>query len=129
MARLQASKYNITTDASGNATSNESFAMFGLLYAVEVVIGTLASGAVDITLTVQNTGSGTARTLLTLTNVSSSGWYFPRFAASDPNGTALTATAGGDGVLPVISGTVRVAVAQGGNAATGNVTIYYTDGV
>jgi hypothetical protein len=125
--RLKTRRLNVTTDASGDATTNDTLSIFGQLYAVETIDGDLADG-VDLTLSVQSTESGTALTLLTLTDFNTDAMYYPRHLVHGETGTALTGTSGGDRALPVINGTLRAVVAQGGNAKTGGVIVYYISG-
>lgn len=114
-----------TTSAGGDLTVNDTLSILGELYAIEFVQGTLDNAATDVTVSVQSTESGVALTLLTLTNVTASGMYHVRHLAHGEAGAALTGTAGGDRVKPLINGTLRMVVAQGGNAKTGGVVVYY----
>lgn len=125
MTDLETLVLSITTDGSGDATVNSSYLIYGTLYAVEWVQGTLASGAADATLTVQSTPSGVAYTLLTLTNAAGNAMYYPRALLNDLAGAALTGTSGGDRGLPLIYGKPRVVVAQGGATASGKILLYY----
>lgn len=124
MEQLRSMVLTGTTNAGGDLTVNAEFGVFGHLDAVEWVIGTFDAG-VDATLSVQKTGSGVASTLLTLTDANANAWYRPREVAHGNTGTALTGTAGGDRVMPVIDGTLRLVVAQGGNTKTGSLIVYY----
>lgn len=125
-------KFDITTDASGDYDStddattcpqaNISDNRMGplLLYAVEMVIGTLTSGAADVTLSMTDTLSGVDKTLLTLTNISANAWHYPQVLGSDNTGTALT----GWYMKQVVEGTLKVVVASGGNVKTGTLIAY-----
>lgn len=123
--KLHPVKLDILTDGSGNATVNDDAKVLGRLYAVEWVLGTLAAG-VDAVISVQGTLSGVAKTLLTLTDANANAMYYPRALVHDAAGAALTGTSGGDRDLPIIDGTLRVAVSSGGNAKTGSVILWYT---
>lgn len=114
-----------TTDGSGDLTVNHTTTVQGTLYMVEVIDGTFDDG-VDWTITVQGVPGeqSAATTLLTLTDSNNDARFYPRVAVHGPTGTALTATAGGDNVEPIVSGTPRLVVAQGGNAKTGGVILY-----
>jgi len=114
-----------TTDASGNATVDHVSNVLGKLYAVLYKPGTLDTGA-TITLTCQGVF---AKPLLTKSSAGTTDtMYYPRdipHAVAD--GAALTATAGGDRVMPLINGVPRLVVASGGNVKTGQVILYYED--
>lgn len=113
-----------TTAGGGSVTVTDTKSRTGLLYAAEWIDGTLADG-VDATLTVQNTESGVVTTLLTLTNANDDAWYHVRHLVHDETGTALTGTAGGDRVMPVINGTLQLAITSGGATNTGGCIVYY----
>ncbi len=114
-----------TTNGSGAATINAAQAVFGTLYAVRWVDGTFDDG-VDGTLTVENaSGQGLSHTLLTLTDANSDALYYPRHVNHGETGTALTGTQGGDRERPLIDGTLRLVIAQGGNTLTGGAIVYY----
>lgn len=114
-----------TTDASGNATVDHVSNVLGKLYAVLYKPGTLDTGA-TITLTCQGVF---AKPLLTKATAGTSDvMFYPRdipHAVAD--GAVLTATAGGDRIMPLINGVPRLVVASGGNVKTGQVILYYED--
>lgn len=127
MGRLKECILSGTTNGSGAATVNGTEAIFGKLYAVEWVDGTLSDGG-SATITAQNTASGVARTLLTLANplINADAWYYPRHATHDEAGAGITY----DGTrevhdLPVINGVPRVAVTSGGATKTFSCILYY----
>lgn len=126
MGRLRDLRLMGTTNGSGAATINAERSVFGRLYAVEWIDGTFENG-VDATLTAQATPSGVATTLLTLTNADDDKWYFPRALVHDESGTALTGTSGGDRCLPLVAGTPRLVIADGGATKTGGCILYYYD--
>jgi hypothetical protein len=113
----------LTVNASGDATINHTTPILGRLYAIQYTVGTLAATA-DLVISTQN-GYG-SKTLLTI-SPSASGLYYPRDLVHDASGNALTGTSGGDRCLPLLDGTPRVVVAQGGVSMTGQLTIYYYD--
>jgi hypothetical protein len=115
---------SITCDTAGAVTVNGPRAILGKLYAVQVTQGSLASG-VDLTISTQN--GAASKTLLTITDSTASALYYPRDLVHDAAGSALTGTAGGDRTCPLLDGTPRVVVAQGGDSKIGAVTLYYTD--
>jgi len=101
----------ILTDGAGAATVYSTKPMDGELLALRVTIGTLASGAVDLTIT--DTTSGVA--LLSIANLAANTDYYPRGAAVNPANTAITNSF----VKIPITGAIKCVVAQGGAAATG----------
>lgn len=118
-------KLTANTDGTGAATVDGPLAICGKLYAIQVLIGTLASGAADLTISVQ--GHDASKTLLTLTNISANGLYYPRDLVHDATGNALTGTGGGDRALPLCVGVPRVVVADGGASHTGSVIFFWED--
>lgn len=118
-------KLTATTDGAGAATVNGPTGINGKLYAIQVLIGTLTSGAADLTISVQ--GHDASKTLLTLTNISANGLYYPRDLVHDASGNALTGSSGGDRALPLCVGVPRVVVADGGAGTTGSVIFFWED--
>ena len=116
---------SITTAADGSATVNGESPILGKLFAVEYQWGTLDATA-DLTLTCESLSS---KPLLTITDAAqANAWYYPRdLVHAVSNAAALTGTAGGDRALPIMQGKPKVVVAQGGNAATGKLILYYED--
>lgn len=113
-----------TTDESGDLTVNGDLPVMGVLYAVEWIDGSFDDG-VDAVITVQNTPSGVAQTLLTLTDANDDKWYFPRVAVHSNAGADLTYD--GTYVIPTMSivvGTPRMVVAQGGDTKTGGCVLW-----
>lgn len=114
-----------TTDASGDATVNHVSNVMGKLYAILYKPGTIATGA---TITVTSQGVF-AKPLLTKSSAGTADTlYYPRdipHAVAD--GAALTATAGGDRVMPLLNGVPRFVVSGGGNGGVGSVILYYED--
>jgi hypothetical protein len=110
-----------TTNSSGDKTLKYSDQVAGLLIGIEWVVGTFDAG-VDAVITLQDSPSGVARTLLTLTNANSNAFYNVREAEHDNTGTATTT---GSTCYPLIVGKPQVVVSSGGNAKTGKVILYY----
>jgi hypothetical protein len=125
--RLKTRRLNVTTDAGGDGTTNDTLSIFGFLYAVETIDGDFADG-VDATLSVQSTESGTALTLVTGTDFNTDAMYYPRHVIHSEALAALTGTSGGDRAMPIINGTLRLVIAQGGDTKTGGVIVYYVPG-
>jgi hypothetical protein len=115
---------NITTTALGAATVNGS-AVLGKLFAIEYRPGTLDTDAI-LVITAE---SDTSKPLLSLDSVGTSALlYYPRdLVHAVANGAALTGAAGGDRALPVLNGTPRVVVTDGGDTGVGSVVIYYLE--
>lgn len=104
----------VTTNGSGVA-SVLSGVIQGAIVAVAITHGDLDSGA-DITVTEEATGEQIA----VLTNVAASSKKYPRVPIHDNTGAAIS----GGYTAPIVSGKLRVAVAQGGAGKTGTVTAY-----
>ena len=113
-----------TTDGSGALTVNAETHIYGQLFAVEWVVGSFAAG-VDAVLSVQETASGVAQTLLTLTDANANAQYYPRLVVHGETGIALTGTSGGDRTMPLIAGRLRLAVTSGGAAQSGRAIVHY----
>ena len=113
---------SLTTDISGNATAVGTN-ILGKLYAIEYRPGTIATGA-TVTVTCE---ADTSRPLLTKTSAGTVNTiYYPRdLVNAVADGSALTGTAGGDRLQPVMNGFPKVVIASGGNTLTGSVVIYY----
>ncbi|MFH0983661.1 MAG: hypothetical protein V2A79_19265, partial [Planctomycetota bacterium] len=95
----------VTVSALGAATVRTTRPMDGYVHAVVVAIGTLAAGAVDLTIT--NASDGGA--ILALTNLAASGTYLPRIACSNATGGALTWYD-----KPTVNGYIQIVAADGG---------------
>lgn len=121
---LHEMRLNATTNGSGDATVNGEQAVVGRLYAIQVVIGTLAATS-DLTISTQ--GHAASKTLLTLTDVGANGLYYPRDLVHSETGAALTGTSGGDRALPLLIGIPRLVVAQGGDTKAGGVLLFWYD--
>ena len=114
-----------TTDASGDVTVNGERVIQGKLYAIQADIDATVNGAIDLTISTQ--GAAGSKTLLTLSNLAGDGLFYPRDVVHDAAGTALTGTSGGDRTMPLLEGKPRVVVAQGGNALSGAVILYFEE--
>lgn len=114
-----------TTDASGDATA-DGFACLGKLYAVEYQPA--ATSNATLTLTCTEWG-GSSKPLLTKATAGASNvWFYPRdIPHGTEDGAVLTATAGGDRVMPILSGIPHLVVASGGNALAGKMILYWLD--
>lgn len=113
-----------TSDTGGGMTVNAEKAITGLLYAVEWIDGTFDDG-VDAVVTIQNTGSGVAQTVLTLTDANVDKWYFPRTPQHDDTGGDNQYVANFEVLTQfVVNGTLRLVVTNGGNAKTGGCIVW-----
>lgn len=117
-------KLSITSDGSGDGTTTDTANIFGWLYAVQWLIGTCDAG-VDVTLSTVN--SDAAATLLTLTDANADALYYPRALIQSEAGANLTGTSGGDRTRLLLSGQLKVVLAQAGDTLTGSVIVYYED--
>lgn len=115
----------LTCDASGDASVTSPSWVFGMLYAISYLPGTIATGA-TVTVTCEGPLS---KPLLTKANAgTSNAVFYPRDLLNGvADGAALTGTAGGDRGLPIMDGKVKVVVAAGGNAGAGGLIVYYED--
>lgn len=117
-------RINVTVNADGDGTGYSESGVFGLLYKVQWISGDLADNNTSV-LTCDNS-SQSDETLLTLgagegdTDLV----YYPRALACDAAGTALTGTAGGDRVMPLVLGTLKLVIAAGGVSKTGGCIVY-----
>ena len=116
-------KLSGTTSAAGALTVTSSEYVRGFLYKVEWIDGDLADG-VDPTLSVTNTPEGVDKTLLTLTDANDDDTYYPRDIVHGLDGAAKTGTAGGDCVMLLVVGNLKLVIADGGNAKTGGCVVY-----
>lgn len=104
----------ILTDGSGAATVY-SAPCDGTLLAIRALLGTMASGAVDIVITDDDSGAA----LLTITNLAANTDYYPRGGAVNPANAAITNSFVG---IPV-SGRIKAVVSQATASKTG--TLHY----
>lgn len=111
----------ITTDASGDFTGHTAITS-GFVWAVRFVDTDLDDTA-DITVTCGASGQA----IVTLTNQAASASVQPMGATHSTAGAAALYAAGGTAVsapIPIADETIKVVVAQGGNAKTGTLHIY-----
>jgi hypothetical protein len=123
MRFLSEHRIGITTDASGDSTDTTVQSIHGLLYAVDVVDGTLVDNF-DLTIT-YTSPDGVSKTLLTLTNLTTDITYYPREQVHGNTGTGLTL----DGTRiafgpPLVAGVVTCVTAQGGATKTGAIVLH-----
>lgn len=110
-------------DADGNGVFKSETSVFGLLYAVQWIDGTLADSNTAVLSTINSEG---AETLLTLGAGEGDAdvKYYPRALVCDASATALTGTAGGDRVCPLVCGTLQLVIAAGGVSTSGGCIVY-----
>lgn len=111
-------KLALTTDAAGAATAKTFDPVNGEICGIYVDLGTLDNTTTDIAITV-NDGDGSLP-ILTLTNQSTSGWYYPIVSGVHYTGSGTPKT---DGYIPVV-GYITTTVAQGGASKAGAVYIF-----
>jgi hypothetical protein len=110
---------NVTTDASGDGSATGS-AVFGTLYAMQLVDGTFDDG-VDITVTTEQGDLSVSQ--LVKADFNTDSIYYPRVLQNlNTDGTALTTHC-----EPLVVGRVKVVVAQGGNVKSGSFIFYIRD--
>ena len=119
----------IGTTNSGGATITSTETVKGFLYKVKWVDGDLAD-AVTAVLSVVETPEGVDETLLTLSNPDANADknYYPRDVVHKADGSALTGTAGGDRIKPLVVGKLKLVIASGGSAKTGGAHVYILEG-
>lgn len=112
-----------TSNSEGAVTIKGERSILGQLEAVQWIDGTFEDG-VGFTLSTINTEG--ANNLLVVANANADKMYYPReIPHKTEDGAALTATAGGDRVKPMLHGIPQVAITAGGNAKTGGCILYY----
>jgi hypothetical protein len=109
--------------AGGAGTFTSESPVFGLLYAVQWIDGTLADNNTAVLSTINTEG---AETLLTLGAGEGDAdvKYYPRALVCDASATALTGTAGGDRVCPLVWGNLQLVIADGGVSTYGGCIAY-----
>lgn len=127
--RLKEMRLYGTTSGAGALTVDATTAVFGLLYAVEWIDGTLDNGSTAV-ISCQNTASGVANTLLTLANplADADAWFYPRVLMHSEAGAALTGTSGGDRTMPLMNGVPRLVVSSGGATKVCGCILHYLEG-
>lgn len=115
-------KFSITTDGSGNATTDSEQICVGEVWDVQYVAsGTPFDNTVDFTIT----GAVTGKAILTKTNVAAAFTDHVRAAVVDTAGAARLYAAGGTAVSDriAVSEPIRIVTAQGGATKTGTIWI------
>ena len=110
---------DVTTDSDGDGTGY-SQSVLGLLYAVQLVMGTFDAG-VDLVLTCEGSSS---IPLLTIDNFNTTQILYPRVVETD-------ATDGGDETtktMPLVAGRILATIADGGDTETGTIIAYVLEG-
>lgn len=119
---LRAYKLTLTSAADGSGSTATVAPVAGYLEAVDWIDGDFADG-VDAVLTTTSTDSGTAHTLLTLTNADNDAVYYPRRVVDTTAGAAATGVYG----RFIVSGYLTLIVTNGGDAKTGGCVVYVAD--
>jgi hypothetical protein len=116
---------SFTTDASGDATA-DGIACLGKLYAVEYQPA--ATSNATLALTCVEWGAVSKPLLTKATAGASNLWFYPRdIPHKTEDGAVLTAEAGGDRVMPIMSGVPHLVVSSGGNKLSGKIIIYWIE--
>ena len=112
--------------AGGAGTFTSETSVFGLLYAVQWIDGTLADNNTAVLSSINSEG---AETLLTLGAGEGDAdvKYYPRALTCDNAATALTGTAGGDRVCPLVWGQLQLVIASGGTSTLGGCICYVVE--
>lgn len=110
LSRIQ---IDLTTDGSGNASVTRTL-QAGRLEAVAIAAGETLDATADVTIIDVATG----KVLLTLTNTNGAKLHYPRVLVQDNVGADIS----GQYTAQMITGSVTVAIAQGG--ATKAATVY-----
>ena len=122
MSKLEEIRLYGTTDTDGDLTVNATKPVLGQLFAVRWIDGTFTDG-VDAVISTQTHDA--AATLLTLTDANDDKTYYPRDTVDDLTGSALTGTAGGDRIMPLMCGVPRLVVSSGGSEKSGGCILFY----
>lgn len=115
----------VTTAADGSATAYTPY-VSGYVSSIEYIKTNFADG-VDFTIT----GEATGRTIWTESNVNAATVRAPRQATHTTAGVAALYAAGGTAVNDLIAlsrDRIKVVIAQGGNATTGEFVVTIDDG-
>lgn len=113
--------FNVATDASGDFSETKASPVHGLLHAVALNDIDLDAGA-DITLSVVG-AEGITTALLTLTDVNTDKVYYPTVVEQDATGGDRATT-----IRQIVSGYLKLVVAQGGNTKTAKVAVHLVAG-
>jgi len=115
-----------TTSGAGAATVTGERALLGKLYAVEY--NPSATSNATLVLTCTEYGAVSKPLLTKATAGASDVWFYPRdIPHKVEDGAVLTATAGGDRVMPLLAGVPKLVVSSGGATLTGQVILYYEE--
>ena len=120
MTWIQTLSIAVASAADGTGTSY-SEVVEGFVEMVKVTLGTLDTGAADLTITDEETGAA----IVTMTNITDGMTVHPRAATHDVAGAAALYAAGGAAVndkIPV-NGRIKVVVAQGGATKAGSIKV------
>lgn len=116
---MRKQKISVTTDTAGDG-STIGPNLLGRVHAIYWNKGTCDTG-VDITVSTVNAEA--AVNLLVVSNADASKIYYPRTLEHlDTAGSNLTTH-----TEPLMAGAAKLLIAQGGNAKTGAVTIFYLE--
>lgn len=106
---------------TGNATGTSVRPFNGEIVAIYVAYAITPNAGTDVVIATVNSP---VKTILTLTDNVTSGWYYPRAIVHDEAGVALTGTAGGDRAKHPIDDYIKATVAQGDADQTLDVWVF-----
>jgi hypothetical protein len=118
----------LATGASdGAASTTDTSAVLGELYAIAYHPGTIDTGATVVVTCVGFEGS--SKPLLTKASAGTAAtWFYPRdLVHAVADGAALTGTTGGDRDCPILDGVLKATISSGANSKIGHVIVYYED--
>ena len=109
-------RLDVTVNSSGDGSQTANAAL-GALYAVQLIDGDFADG-VDVTITAEQGDLSIA--LLTKANFNTDQIVYPRvLEALNTDGSALATYS-----MPLVVGTPKVVIAQGGSTKSGSFILY-----
>lgn len=113
-----------TTTGAGAASATGERAILGKLFAVEYRPAATSNATLVLTCT---EWGGVAKPLLTKATAGASNvWFYPRdIPHGVEDGAVLTASAGGDRVMPILSGVPSLAVTSGGASLSGILILFW----
>jgi hypothetical protein len=112
-------KLDVTTDASGNGSATGN-GVNGVVFAVQCVDGTFDDG-VDVDITWEQ--GDLSVPILSKDDFNTDSIYYPRvLEALNTDGSALSTHC-----MPIICGTPKATIAQGGNTKSGTFNLYVID--
>jgi len=117
--------YGTTDDGTGGDLSvTFDHKVVGILKAVHWIDGSFTDG-VDAVISISGDGDEADTTLLTLTDANSDAWYYPKLLACTAVGVDLDTAGDAQYEEMIVSGNLKLVVADGGATKTGGCIVYY----